>query len=265
MKGSPEFAATLAAAAPPPDGRCASGPEGPERWNPLAYGNATELKDKLIASERFTEPHYQRQAERFLQLALGVLARPPSAAAPTLREVVAAMEPGGSPCSPASSGTSGRRRSTTIWPRSAVMASAPPGAWRRGWRSSASPSPGRFSSRRTRRQPGRSTCAGRSTARRSCCSASTRAAMASSPHSSERWRSRTFRRHRPPPRRAPATGGRWRRRDRRVLSARHRQPLALVARGRGSRLGVLIATQELADLDRAGPGFRDQVVGNTTL
>ena len=48
-------------------------PDGPGHWNPLAHGNATELKDKLIATERFTEPHYQRAAERYVQTALQVL------------------------------------------------------------------------------------------------------------------------------------------------------------------------------------------------
>jgi hypothetical protein len=94
MKGSPQFAATLRAA-------CAGagrplrvwGPDGPERWNPLAYGNATELKDKLIGSERFSEPHYKRQAERYLQLALGVLIERHPGRAPDLLEVVDALEP----------------------------------------------------------------------------------------------------------------------------------------------------------------------------
>lgn len=39
--------------------------------------------------------------------------------------------------------------------------------------------------------------------------------------------------------------------------------LGLLARGRGAGLGVVLATQELADLDRAGTGFADQVIGNT--
>ena len=53
-------------------GRSGSGlPTGPSHWNPLAYGNPTELKDKLVATERFTEPHYQRAAERYVQTALG--------------------------------------------------------------------------------------------------------------------------------------------------------------------------------------------------
>ena len=37
--------------------------------------------------------------------------------------------------------------------------------------------------------------------------------------------------------------------------------LALLARGREAGVAVLLATQELADLDRAAPGFRDQVLG----
>jgi hypothetical protein len=94
MKGSPAFAREL--------GRAAAGagrpfrlwaPDGPSHWNPLAHGNATELKDKLIATERFTEPHYQRAAERYVQSALQVL----HAACPergiTLDEVVRLMDP----------------------------------------------------------------------------------------------------------------------------------------------------------------------------
>lgn len=41
--------------------------------------------------------------------------------------------------------------------------------------------------------------------------------------------------------------------------------LALLARGREAGVGVLLATQELADLDRAGPGVREQILGNTAL
>ena len=41
--------------------------------------------------------------------------------------------------------------------------------------------------------------------------------------------------------------------------------IALLARGREAGVSVLLATQELADLDRAGRGLRDQVLGNTAL
>jgi conjugal transfer pilus assembly protein TraD len=94
LKGSPAFARELASAA------AAAGrpfrlfsPDGPDHWNPLAHGNATQLKDKLIASERFTEPHYQRAAERYVQTVLQVLhaAHPDRAA--ELDEVVTLMDP----------------------------------------------------------------------------------------------------------------------------------------------------------------------------
>jgi conjugal transfer pilus assembly protein TraD len=94
LKGSPAFARTLA------DAAAATGrpfrvfsPDGPAHWNPLAHGNATELKDKLIATERFTEPHYQRAAERYVQTALRVLMELHSERPPSLGEVVEAMEP----------------------------------------------------------------------------------------------------------------------------------------------------------------------------
>ena len=67
-------------------------PDGTERWNPLAAGNATELKDKLIATERFTEPHYQRAAERHLQLTITAHERAPRVPL-TLERVVEMLEP----------------------------------------------------------------------------------------------------------------------------------------------------------------------------
>lgn len=41
-------------------------PEGPSVYNPYARGGATEIADKALAGERYTEPHYQRQAQRYL-------------------------------------------------------------------------------------------------------------------------------------------------------------------------------------------------------
>jgi hypothetical protein len=94
MKGSPAFAASVRAAAQ------AAGrpfrlwtPDGPSHWNPLAHGNATELKDKLIRTERFTEPHYQRAAERYVQTALQVIGAAHPGRPATLREVVSLMDP----------------------------------------------------------------------------------------------------------------------------------------------------------------------------
>jgi hypothetical protein len=94
MKGSPELAARLAEAA-----GAAGRPfklwsaDGPNHWNPLQYGNATELKDKLICTERFTEPHYQRAAERYVLNVLQVLEHAHPDRAPTLDEVVRLMNP----------------------------------------------------------------------------------------------------------------------------------------------------------------------------
>jgi type IV secretory pathway TraG/TraD family ATPase VirD4 len=41
-------------------------PDGPTVYNPYARGTDTEIADKTLAGERFTEPHYQRQAQRYL-------------------------------------------------------------------------------------------------------------------------------------------------------------------------------------------------------
>ena len=68
-------------------------PDGPVHWNPLAHGDATELKDKLISAERFTEPHYQRAAERYLQTAIQVLQAASPGRQITLAAVMAMLEP----------------------------------------------------------------------------------------------------------------------------------------------------------------------------
>src|SRR5579884_1568711 len=93
LKGSPQFAQSVAAAA------ALAGrpfrvwtPDGPAHWNPLAHGNATELKDKLIATERFTEPHYQRAAERYVQAVLQVTLER-GGGDPTLAGVVELLDP----------------------------------------------------------------------------------------------------------------------------------------------------------------------------
>jgi hypothetical protein len=47
---------------------------GPARYNPLQHGGPTELRDKLIAVESWTEPHYRRAAERYLGAVFSALA-----------------------------------------------------------------------------------------------------------------------------------------------------------------------------------------------
>ncbi len=41
-------------------------PDGDRVYNPYARGSASEIADKALAGERFTEPHYLRQAQRYL-------------------------------------------------------------------------------------------------------------------------------------------------------------------------------------------------------
>jgi len=48
-------------------------PEGPSVYNPFAHGSPTEIADRALAGERFTEPHYLRQAQRYLGHAVGSL------------------------------------------------------------------------------------------------------------------------------------------------------------------------------------------------
>ncbi|MFI4991213.1 MAG: type IV secretory system conjugative DNA transfer family protein [Solirubrobacterales bacterium] len=48
-------------------------PAGPYAYNPFGRGSDTEIADKVLAGERFTEPHYLRQAQRFLGHAVRVL------------------------------------------------------------------------------------------------------------------------------------------------------------------------------------------------
>jgi hypothetical protein len=41
-------------------------PDGSVVYNPYAYGSDTEIADKLLAGEHYTEPHYLRQAQRYI-------------------------------------------------------------------------------------------------------------------------------------------------------------------------------------------------------
>jgi len=73
-KGDPDLRQTLQ------DAARASGraflewtPEGPLVYNPYARGTDTEIADKALAGERYTEPHYQRQAQRYLGHAVRAL------------------------------------------------------------------------------------------------------------------------------------------------------------------------------------------------
>lgn len=67
------------------------GLDGPTRWSPLRHGDASRLKDKLLAAEEWTEPHYHRAAERYVQLVCRALSA--SGQPPSLPHVVELMDP----------------------------------------------------------------------------------------------------------------------------------------------------------------------------
>lgn len=48
-------------------------PEGQLAYNPYAHGSHTEIADKALAGETFTEPHYLRQAQRYIANAVRVM------------------------------------------------------------------------------------------------------------------------------------------------------------------------------------------------
>jgi conjugal transfer pilus assembly protein TraD len=66
-KGDRMLRAELAASAEQRGGRFIEWtPEGPSAYNPYATGSETEIADKALCGEVFTEPHYLRQAQRYL-------------------------------------------------------------------------------------------------------------------------------------------------------------------------------------------------------
>jgi conjugal transfer pilus assembly protein TraD len=48
-------------------------PSGPSTYNPYGHGSAGEIADKALAGEHYTEPHYLRQAQRYLAHAVRAL------------------------------------------------------------------------------------------------------------------------------------------------------------------------------------------------
>ena len=58
-------------------------PAGPTAYNPFAHGSPGEIADKALAGERYSEPHYLRQAQRYLAHAARALAA--SSASPRRR------------------------------------------------------------------------------------------------------------------------------------------------------------------------------------
>ena len=266
MKGSPTFARSIAAAA------AEAGrpfrlwtPDGPAHWNPLQYGNATELKDKLIATERFTEPHYQRAAERYVQTVLQVI-QARGSEAPSLAQVVELMDP---------HRLRGTLRTLPVELRERVqdyLAGLTPDQLSavRGLQTRLAILTESHTGRLL--EPG----VGAETVDLRCALAGSQVVLFS-------LNSSTYGKmaaqlgtlavqdlvcaagHRLD----AQTGGLAPEQafvvidEASVLGGDH--VLALFARGREAGVGVLAATQELADYDRAAPGLRDQILGNTAI
>jgi conjugal transfer pilus assembly protein TraD len=66
-------------------------PQGPCVYNPYARGSETEIADKVLAGERFTEPHYLRQAQRYLGHEVRVLRK--AGLEVSLQELVRHLDP----------------------------------------------------------------------------------------------------------------------------------------------------------------------------
>jgi TraM recognition site of TraD and TraG/Bacterial protein of unknown function (DUF853) len=67
-------------------------PQGQCVYNPYASGGETEIADKALAGELFTEPHYLRQAQRYLGHAVRALRM--SGTEISLRRIVEQLDPG---------------------------------------------------------------------------------------------------------------------------------------------------------------------------
>jgi type IV secretory pathway TraG/TraD family ATPase VirD4 len=66
-------------------------PGGNSVYNPYARGSDTEIADKMLAGERFTEPHYLRQAQRYLGHVVRALRS--GGAEVSLQEIVHHLDP----------------------------------------------------------------------------------------------------------------------------------------------------------------------------
>jgi type IV secretory pathway TraG/TraD family ATPase VirD4 len=66
-------------------------PLGPSLYNPYGRGSETQIADKVLAGERFTEPHYLRQAQRYMGHVVRALRH--SGVEVSLRRIVDHLDP----------------------------------------------------------------------------------------------------------------------------------------------------------------------------
>ncbi len=265
LKGDPAFARAL-------DDACArvGRPvrvwtlDGGAQWNPLANGNATECKDKLIATERFTEPHYKRAAERYLQLACGVLLDGEPSRPPTLEDVVEVLDPAGLLAAarrlpPERAARIGAYVDSLtrdqlsavrgLGTRLAIITESHTGAFLRG--GDAGAAAGAVDLRAALRGGGEVVVFSLNSSRYGELAAQLGALAVQDVITAMGAR----------PEGAPLATV--------AIDEFSALPgenvLQLFARGRGFGIGAIVATQELADLDRAARGLRDQLVGSSNL
>jgi conjugal transfer pilus assembly protein TraD len=286
LKGSPSFARSLERAAADAGMSFRIWTlDGPSHWNPLAAGNPTELKDKLIATERFSEPHYKRAAERYAQLALRTMIELDPGHPVTLERVVQMLSP--SMLKEAAGGLEPRRREEVagyvnsltrdqvsavrgLGSRLAIITESHTGAFLRhahdgidlrhalagtqvGDASSQTQpgAPGPANTRPRTSQQGEVVLFSLNSASYGQLAAQIGTLIVQDL--------------------VTACGARLQagRSDRAFVAIDEFSALgsdnvmALVARARESGISVFVATQELIDLDRAAKGLRDQVTGNT--
>ncbi len=267
MKGSPAFAARLRDAA-----RAAGRelrvwtPDGPSTWNPLAHGNPTALKDKLISTERFTEPHYQRAAERYVQTAFQVLRAAHPDRPAQVDEVVAVLEPrrlaGLLRAVPEPlaervqdylAGLTRDQLSAVrgLGTRLALISESDAGPFL-AQRSGGIDLAGALEGGDVVLFSLNSSVYGQLSAQLGALAIQDLVSAAG-----HRLSAGGGEAGRPPAQATVAID------EFSALGADH--VLALLARGREAGVSVLLATQELADLERAAPGFRDQVLGITAV
>jgi type IV secretory pathway TraG/TraD family ATPase VirD4 len=264
LKGSPGFARDLQSAA------AAAGrsfvqwsPDGDAHWNPMANGNATELKDKLLATERFSEPHYRRAAERYLQLAIQVAHETSPGSEASLTQIVSLLSPErlaiaarqlpqaraeqlrdyiGSLTPDQHSAVRGLASRLAVLTESHIGPLLEPDAGRRtiDLREALNCEQVVLFSLNSSTYGSLAASLGTLVVQDLVAAAGARLSAAEPP--------------------MPAVVA-----IDEFSALGSENVLALLARGRESGVGVLLATQELADLDRAGRGLRDQVLGNTAV
>lgn len=235
--------------------------DGGATWNPLAHGDPSQLKDKLIGLEEWTEPHYQRAAERFLQLVFTALAARPDAPAPTLAEVVGLLDP---------KKLAGLARRLPEGAGDALFAYAD--GLTADQRSAVAGLATRLALL-TESTAGPYLDAGPGAVDLAALACGTGGGVVLFSLDSGRWPELSAQVGALVVQDLKAVCGQ-------ALQGRRRrwavmldefsaldatQLLGLLARGAAAGCSVTLATQELADLDVAAPGFRDQVLGNTAL